>query len=145
MDNRVLIGGIIGGITFFLLGFLMYGMAFRDILEANTMAGISLGEGEMRWLFLILGNLAFGFLIAYILHKANAIGFASGATVAGIVGFLVSLGGNLSSYGTTNYYTGMTGVFVDIIIITIMCAIVGGVIGWWYGRERTTVVTTARV
>lgn len=144
MNNRVLIGGIIGGITFFLLGYLMYGMAFRDILEANTMNGVSRGEDEMQWAFLIIGNLTFGFLIAYILHKANAVGFSAGATVAGIVGLLFGIATNFSSYGTTNYYSGMTGVFVDIIIITVMCAMVGGVIGWWFGRDRTTVVTTAR-
>lgn len=139
MNNRVLIGGLIGGIVFFLLGFLMYGMAFRGILEANTMTGLSRGE-EMQWAFLILGNLMWGFLIAYILHKANATSLESGATIAGIVGLLFGLAGNLTAYGTSNYFTTMTGVFVDIIIITVMCAIVGAVIGWYYGRGRKVIV-----
>jgi hypothetical protein len=140
MNNRVLIGGIIGGVVFFLLGFLMYGLAFRGILEANTMPGLGRGEDEMQWAFLILGNLMFGFLIAYILDKANAASLESGATVAGIVGLLFGMAGNFISYATTHSYTSMTGVFIDIIIITVMCAIVGAVIGWYYGRNRRVVV-----
>lgn len=140
MNNRSLIGGLIGGVVFFILGFLVYGMALRGMMAENMMAGLGRNEDEMQWLFLILGNLFFGFFIAYILDKANAVSFTSGATISAVAGFLISLGMNLTSYATSHMYTTMTGVFVDVIAVTFMCAIVGGVIGAYYGRGRKVVV-----
>ena len=140
MNNRVLVGGLIGGITFFILGFLIYGMALRSMMTDNMMAGLGRADDEMQYAFLILGNLIFGFLIAYILDKANATTFSAGATIGGVVGLLIGLGGNFTSYGTSHAYTSMTGVLVDAIAVAVMCALVGGVVGWWYSRGRTVAV-----
>ena len=136
MNNRVLVGGIIGGVVFFFLGFLVYGMALRTFMENNQMAGLGRSDAEFNWLMLVLGNLAFGFMVAYVLHKANANSFAAGATVAMIVGLLMALGLDLTMYATTNVFNSISGVLVDVIATSIMGAVVGGVVGWWYGRGR---------
>ena len=143
MKNRVLVAGLIAGVVFFLLGWVIYGIALRDTLEANMMAGISRTDEEMSLAFIFIGNMAFGFLLAYILDKANTLSFTSGASVGAVIGFLLSFGGNMTSYGTSHVFTSMTGVFVDIVAITLMFALVGGVIGWWYGRSRAAVVVPA--
>ena len=140
MNNRVLVGGLIGGVVFFLLGWVVYGMAIGDTLDANMMTGLSRTDEEMQLAFVALGNLLFGFLLAYVLDKANSLSFTAGASVGAMIGFLLSLGGNLTMYGTTNLFTSLTGVFVDVVAVTVMCALVGGVIGWWYGRSTKTVV-----
>jgi len=139
MNNRVLVGGIIGGVVVFFLGYLLYGMAFSSLFDQHTMAGISRSMEEFGWLHLILGNLFYGFLMAYILHKANTVTFGSGATVGMIVGLLMGLAGNLTAHGTTHIHT-MTGHLIDVVVVTIMMTVVGGVIGWWYGRGRPGVV-----
>lgn len=140
MKNKVLVGGLIGGVVFFLLGWLTYGMALRTMMAENTMAGVGRADEEMNLAMLVIGHLAFGFLMAYLLDKANSYSFASGATMGAVIGFLFSLAFDFIMYATTNYYTTMTGIFVDIIVSTVIVAIVGGVIGWWYGRGRTPVV-----
>ena len=144
MNNRVLVGGLIGGIVFFLLGYLIYGMALASLWEENTLEGVSRSMEEMQWAFLILGNLFFGFLLAYVLDKANTLSFSSGATVGAVVALLVGLAVNFTMYGTSHTHT-LTAHFADIIALTIMGAIVGSVIGWWYGRGRTVVANPARV
>ena len=139
MNNRVLAGGVIGGITFFFLGYLVYGMALASMWDENSMAGLNRPMDEMRWAFLILGNLFFGFLLAYVLDKANTLTFGSGATVGAVVGLLVGLAVNFTMYGPTNAHT-LTAHFADIVGLTVMSAVAGGIIGWWYGRGRKTVV-----
>jgi hypothetical protein len=140
MNNRVLVGGLIGGVCFFLLGYLIYGMALASTMEANMLPNLNRPMEEFQWAFLILSNLAFGFMVAYVLDKANATGFASGATVAAIVGFLMGLGYNGALYGTTTYWNSPTGLFIDTIMVTLIGAIVGGIIGWYYSRNRKVIV-----
>lgn len=140
MNNKVLVGGLIGGVVFFLLGWLIYGMLLTTMMKENTMPGIGRAEEEMQWAFLVIGHLAFGFLIAYILNKSNVYSFSSGATIGAVLGFLYTLAFNFIMYATTNYFTSMTGVFMDIIVATVMVAITAGVVGWWYGRGRPAVV-----
>jgi hypothetical protein len=140
MNNRVLMGGIIGGVVFFFLGWLVYGMALRTFMETNQMTGLGKSETEMNWIFLVLGNLAFGFMVAYILDKANARSFGAGATIALVVGLLLNIGLDFTLYATTHVFTSITGVLVDAIASSIMGSIVGGVVGWWYGRSRQVAV-----
>lgn len=140
MNNKVLVGGFIGGIVFFLLGWLTYGMALRTMMEENTMQGLGRTDDEMQWAFLVIGHLAFGFLMAYLLDKANSHSFASGATIGAVTGFLFALAFDFIMYATSNYFTNMTWVFVDIIVSTVIVAIISGVIGWWYGRGRQAIV-----
>jgi hypothetical protein len=139
MNNRVLVAGLIGGIAFFFLGFLMYGFLVRDLLDANTMAGLNRGEDDMQFAYLILGNLAFGFLLAYLLNKANARTASTGAQIGLAIGLLTSLGVNLVMYATTNYWSSLSGVLYDVLTITVMNVIVGALIGWWYGRGHKTI------
>ena len=140
MNNRVLVGGIIGAVVAFLLGYLIWGMALATMMAENTMVGLNRPMEEMNWLFLILGNLFAGLAMAYILDKANANSFSKGATVGAIAGFLIAAAIDFSLYGTTHYFTTMTGLLVDIIANLVAFAIIGGVIGWWYGRGTKTVM-----
>ena len=141
MNNRVLVAGLIGGIASLFLGFLIWAVLLESMLAENTMQGVMRAEGEMNWAFLIIGSLAYGFLLAYILDKANAVTFGSGATIGAVVGLLSSLASGFISYAVSNWYTTMTGPFLDIIGAIVMFALVGGIVGWWYGRGRTVVVT----
>src|SRR5688572_21999036 len=91
MNNKVLVGGLIGSVVFFLLGYLTYGMLLRTMMEENTMPGIGRADEEMQWAFLVLGHFAFGFMMAYILNKANVYSFGAGATMGAVIGFLFTL------------------------------------------------------
>ncbi|HUR30847.1 MAG TPA: hypothetical protein VMZ69_05410 [Saprospiraceae bacterium] len=140
MNNKVLVGGLIGGITTFLLSYLVYGLALGSTLEANMMTGINRPMAEMNWAFLILGNLFTGILYAWVLDKANANSLSAGATTGAILALLLGLGLGFTWYGISNIYTGLTGVLIDLVGGVIIGAVVGAVIGWWYSRGRTAVV-----
>lgn len=140
MNNRVIVGGLIGAVASFFLGFLIYAIVLDPMLAEHTMSGVMRADEEMSWAFLILGNLAYGFLVAYILDKANANSFGSGATIGAVVGLLSSLASGFIMYAISNWYTTMTGPFIDVVGAVVMFGLVGGIVGWWYGRGRKVVV-----
>lgn len=138
MNNKILIGGLIGGVAAFLLGWVIYGMALRGIMEANTTEAakaIMRGDENMIFWALIVGNLALGYLLAIIYGRwANISTFQSGAIAGAVIGFLWALSFDMMMYSTSTLFT-MTGMIIDIVAFAVMCAITGGIIAWWLGRK----------
>src|SRR5687767_2595006 len=99
MNNKVLVGGLIGGIAAFLMGYLVYELALGSTLEPNMMTGLFREPEEMQWAFLVLGNLFYGLLYAWVLNKAGANSLTSGATTGAILALLIGLTLGLTWYG----------------------------------------------
>lgn len=136
MNTKTLISGLLAGISYFLLGWLIYGVLLKDAM--NNMGGSAVGvmrtESDMVMWALILGNLGFGMAMAYILGSWSGVTtFLGGAKAAAIIGFLFALGYDLIFYATTNVMA-LNGIFLDVAISTLMAAVAGGIIGWWLGR-----------
>jgi uncharacterized membrane protein len=132
MDTKkFLTGTLAGGIAFFFLGYLIYGLALASFFTAH--AGAVSGEmksmEEIVWWALILGNLASGALLTYIFLKwANISSFSSGASAAAAVGFFMSLSMDLVRFATSNSLD-LAASLTDVIVGTMMSALAGGVIG----------------
>jgi hypothetical protein len=47
--NKILLGGIAGAVTFFLLGWLIYGLLLADYFTANYDQSIMRPIEEMKW------------------------------------------------------------------------------------------------
>lgn len=135
--KKLLIGGIVGGILFFLLGWLIYGMLLMDFMKTHVGAAGDVSRIEMDYLYLIIGNLAMGFLLAYIFLKGNVSSMAGGLVTGGIIGALVSVGVDCTMYGTTNIIS-KTAMAADVAAMTVMCAIVGAVVGMVMGMGKKT-------
>jgi hypothetical protein len=132
--NKFLIGGIIGGIAYFLLGWVVWGMLLMDFMQQNmgTATGVMKAEADMDWLYLGIGNLFSGLALSYVLNKAGAKGIAAGAGVGAFVSLLISAGFNFTMLGTSNITT-LNGAMVDIAANAVVGAIVGGIIGLYLG------------
>jgi hypothetical protein len=132
--NKFLIGGIIAGIAYFLLGWLVWGMLLMSFMEQNmgSATGVMKAEDAMDWKFLIIGNLLSGFALSYILNKAGAKGMAAGATIGAVASLFISAGFDFTMLGTTNITT-LNGALVDIAASTVVGAVVGGIVGAYLG------------
>ncbi|MBK8954876.1 MAG: hypothetical protein IPM34_04875 [Saprospiraceae bacterium] len=136
MNTKTLIAGLFGGVVYFFLGWLLYGMLLASTFEgmAGSAQGVSRGDDIVLWA-LAVGNLAMGVGMAYILNNwAQIRTVQSGAVTAALVGFMLSLGMDLIWYSTSNLST-LGGVFLDVVVYTAMSAVAGAVIGWWLGRS----------
>jgi hypothetical protein len=139
MDSKkFLIGTLAGGLTFFLLGYLLYGMALADFFTKHsiTPAGTMKSMNDIIWWALILGNLATGALLSYVFLKlGNVSSFGTGASTGAVIGFLMILGVDLVRYSTENWF-GRKGAAADVLVFTIMAAVAGGVVGIVLGMGK---------
>lgn len=135
--NKFLVGGVIGAVTNFLLGWLIYGMLLMNFMQAhsNNSAGAFRAEADMVWWAMIAGNLAMGFLFSYILNKSNVSSAATGAATGAMAGFLMSLAYDLMMYAQINLWD-TTVMAVDIAVSTVISAIVGAAIGAYLGMGK---------
>lgn len=133
--SKLLMAGLAGGVAYFILGFLLYGMLMMPYFEKQTTNNVSRGE-DMVWWALIVGNLFLGFLLAYIFGRwANIKTFMGGLVGGLVVGVLFAAAIDLTMYGTSDMMT-LPGTFVDIIVNTVMIAISGGVVGLVLGMGK---------
>jgi hypothetical protein len=138
MDTKKFtIGTLVGGIAFFLLGYLFYGLALAGFFKdhANPSSPMR-AMADIIWWALILGNLAGAALITWVILKmGNVNSFGGGARIGLVLGFYISLARNLVQYATSNTMD-MTGLLVDVVIGAIMAAIVGGIIAVVIGGQK---------
>src|SRR5580765_5227826 len=121
-SSKFLFAGIVGGIVFFLLGYLIHGMALKSYFDQN---GMAVDMDKIIWWAMIAGNLAGGFTIAYILGKANVSGIGSGATVGLVAGLLIHLGFDLIMYGLGKGMSTLQAVAADVAVGAIISAVAG--------------------
>lgn len=135
--NKILIAGIAGGVIFFLLGWLIYGILLMDFMTANAgPAAATMHKEPMEMWALVVSNLSWGFLFAIMFGKwAAGITPAQGAMRGAIVGLLVAMFIDFSMYAMCNMFTVKT-LAVDIAATTVIAAIGGWGIAYVLGMGK---------
>lgn len=135
--KKWVIGGITGGVLFFLLGWMIYGMLLKSFMESHTGTAGNIMRVEPDFLYLAIGNLAMGFAVAYVLLKANVSSMAGGFVTAGIFGLLIGVGFDCMMYATSTVIS-KTAMAADVAASTVMIAIVGAVVAMVMGMGKKT-------
>jgi hypothetical protein len=139
--NKFIVGGIIGGVANFLLGWLVWGMLLMSFMNDHTSEigkPAMRGEDGMVWWALIGGNLLLGFLLSYILNKSKVTSAGAGAATGFVVGLLMSCAFDFFVYAQLDVFD-TTAMAVDIIASTVVSTIIGGIIGWYLGTGKKAV------
>jgi len=134
--NKIVIGTIAGGVAFFLLGWLIYGMLLTEFMKANYNQCAMKPMEDMIWWAMILSNLVWALLYAMLFSWTNTSTLMSGAKMGFIIGFLIILSFDLSFYAMSNMFFGRRALCVDILAGTITSTIGGAVIGWVMGMGK---------
>jgi len=132
MDTKkFLVGTLVGGVAFFFLGYLIYGLALAGFFSSHSAptAGAMKSMESIVWWSLIVGNLSSGALLSYIFLKwARISSFSTGASAAATIGFFISLSMDLIRFATQNLFD-LTATLADVAVGTVMTAIAGGLVG----------------
>ncbi len=116
--KNFLLGTLVGGIVYFLLGWLVYGVLLINIYPASA------SENEC-FLFYFLGSLSFAALLSYVFNKwAGISNWASGAKAGALLALLIALYMNFFMYANAaevNYQI----MLLDIVAGTFMGSITG--------------------
>jgi len=131
---KILRGTIFGGISYFLLGWVVYGILLMGFLSAN-MNQCAARSDEMIWWAIILSNFTAALLLTLLLKWYGAKGIIDGLKIGALLGFLYSTTVGLSSWSMSTMYTGFGALIVDIIASTMLFAIVGIIIVLTWGKE----------
>ena len=114
--TKFLLSTLVGGIVYFLFGWLFYGVLFTNIYPPT--------ETE-RMLFIVLGSFSFAMLLAYIFNKwANINTGLTGAKAGAILGFLIALYMNFFMYSgmeIINYQN----MGLDVLLGAVLGAVTG--------------------
>ena len=128
--QKLLIGGIVGGVAYFLLGWLLYGQLLHNFFveHPGTATNVDKPMEQFTWWALVLGNILSGFLVAYIFLKAGVSSLASGLVTGIVIGLLMAASYDCIVLGTTNIMS-KHGALADTLAFTIMTGIVGAIVG----------------
>lgn len=136
-NNKTLIGGLAGGVAFFLLGWLIYGILLADYYAANTNQCAMRPMTDMVMWAMIISNLVAGFLVAIIFSWSNTSGMMSGAKVGAILGLLIAIWMDMNFYAMSTMYTSINPIIVDILVSAVYFALGGGIIAWVMGMVKS--------
>ncbi len=126
--KKMLIAGMVGGVLFFLLGWLVYGILLKDYFLKNTGAAGNLGRADILMLTVLLGSLLQGYTYSYVFTRANVASLKDGMITGGILGFLIISAFDCMMYGTTLILSKHS-LVGDIAASTAIAIIVGAVMG----------------
>ncbi len=135
MDTkRLIIGTIVGGVVLYILGYVIYVLAFADFFAAN--AGSATGvyrDNPVIWA-LALGTLSYAALLTLAIGtRAGTATIVDGVKVGAIVGFLMWFGADFIHYGIANI-SNLTATIADSLLELVRAGISGAVIAAVLGK-----------
>ena len=133
---KILRGTVFGGIAFFLLGYLVWGVLLMNFSMENYNQDIYLPADGMIWWAMIISNLILALLVTLVLNWAGAKNIMEGLKIGAIVGALYALSVDLGMYSMTNVISNLTAVIVDALAYVVVTGIVGLVIVLTWGKEK---------
>jgi hypothetical protein len=133
--KKLFIGTIAGAVVFFFLGWLVYDKLLFDFMRHNPGEKGLIGRTDIKFVYLIAGQLFYGLLLAYVLVKSNVSGLAGGLITGAVVGFFMAAAIDLTIYGTSIIMS-KKGMAADIVAATVISAIAGAVIGAVAGGKK---------
>jgi hypothetical protein len=132
---KILRGTVFGGIAYFLLGWLVWGILLMDFLSGNMNQCANRPDAGMIWWAIILSNFVVALLLTLILNWAGAKSITDGLKYGALFGLLFASAMAFSSWSMTTMYTNMGAMAVDIAASAVVLALVGLVITLTWGRS----------
>lgn len=134
---KIIKGTVFGGIAFFFLGWLVWGILLAGITADLYDTTLNRPEYGMIWWALILSNLVYALLVTLALKWAGAKNIADGLKLGALIGVLYALTVDLGMYSMTTMISSLSGIVVDMLAYAAVTALCGLVIVLTWGKEKT--------
>ncbi len=133
MDSNFFKHTLIGAVAFFILGYLIYGLALVGYFGDNMSGGG--GNEASYWWALVLSQVGLGAIVATVLGAGSARDFASGAKAAGMVGIMYGLAVSFDLLATTTMFNSTTPAVVMVLTEAVRFAVAGGIVAMMMGKD----------
>jgi uncharacterized membrane protein len=125
--KRIVIGTLVGGVTYYVVGYLIFVVGLADLYAANL--GSASGvyrDAPLQWA-VSLGSLSLAALITLGVESRGAPTIATGFIAGAVIGFLLWFGVDFIRYGNANVWN-LTLTIIDPLLEVIRNGIAGAVI-----------------
>ncbi len=132
--KRFIIGTVVGAITLYILGYVIFNLVFAEFYAANAGSAAGLVKDPQVIWAVALGTLSYAALLAFAIGtRAGSTTIVEGLKIGAIVGFLMWFGADFIFYGIFNI-SNLTLTFVDSLLELIRAGITGAVIATVLGK-----------
>ncbi len=127
-QKKFLFAAIVGAITLFVLGGLIYGVFLMNFINSHSalspdvLVQVNKPMEKLDWVMLILSNVAAGFLIALVCKWGNFKTHGESLKAGAMFGFLYAASIDLGFLSFTNMLT-LTSAAADVLGNTVMTAV----------------------
>ena len=136
MNAKTIIAAILVALTFFLLGWLIWGFLLMNTMNQYANTSCMRPMEEMNMMLLIIANLIWGLVYAYIFTNWNGPKtFSAGLMPGALINVLIGLSLEMYNYTFTTLTTSMNPMWINIVPNAVVGALAGGVVCWWLGRS----------
>ncbi len=134
--NKMLLGALAGGVAYFLLGWLVYGILLSSVFAIAEETRTVIAKEQFGMTAMFISCLAYGLLLAYIYERwANISTFVTGAKAGAVIGALATIWVNMSMFAMYNFVTLQNSV-IDLFVHAAVSALVGGVVAYVLGKGK---------
>lgn len=133
---KILRGTLIGGIAYFLIGWLVYGILLMDFFAPLTNSCANRPDGEMIWWAMILSSLLMALFLTLLLKWSGARTITDGLKIGALFGALFTAAIDFSFWSMTTMYNSLVPLLIEVIASAAIFAIVGMVIVLTWGKTK---------
>jgi hypothetical protein len=128
--KNFIVGGIVGGIADFLMGWLIWGILLKDTMPKPE------GAGPENMMFIFLGCMCFGFLVSYVLSQGEGISkCVAGIKMAAGIALFMSLCNNFF-YNMYKDAIDIKLMGIDVVASVVIGTVVGAVVAVVNGKMK---------
>lgn len=133
---KLIRGTIFGGIVFFFLGWLIWGILLTNVMANLMDSTLNRPDDGMIWWAIILSNLIYALLLSLVLKWSGAKSAVDGLKTGALFGLLYALSVDLGMYSMTTMIKSVSGVVVDALMYIVVSALIGLVIVLTWGKKE---------
>ena len=133
MNTKCLVASVAGGIVLLVGMYVLYDLLLRGFFEANAGSATGVIKATPNFLWIAVGQLVAGGLLAMVLNWKGATDGSAGAQAGASFGALVSTAHGVTMLGTLNVST-LASTVVDIVVSVVLMGVAGAVVGTILGR-----------
>ncbi|WP_419950185.1 hypothetical protein [Candidatus Palauibacter sp.] len=133
MNTKCLIASIAGAVVLFVGGYVLYELLLGGFMEANMGSATGVMKEAPNFLWIAVGQLASGGVLATVLGWKGATNAGDGGKAGAQLGALLAVAFGFVMLGTMNITT-LTWAVVDIVVAAVLWGAAGAVVGMMLGR-----------
>lgn len=133
MNTKCLVASVAGAVVLFVGGYVLYELVLGGFFAANAGSATGVIKESPDFLWIAVGQLASGGVLATALSWKGATDVAGGAQAGAKLGALIAVAFGFVMLGAMNIST-LASVVVDVVVTGVLWGAAGAVVGMMLGR-----------